>query len=228
MSKAKKTVTTKKAAVAKKTLKVKKPPTEEISTEEKIKAAAKKLFTQKGFAATRTRDIAEEAGLNLALLNYYFRSKQKLYDIIMLENFRQFIQGVSVNLFDEKTSIEEKIEKVVIAYIDFLTLNPYLPLFIINELKGNPSKIASLINEEISPLRSYFMSQLQDAGKAGKLSAMDPFHFIANLVGLTVFPFISKPLLQRITKTNDEQFQAFMQERKKLVPIWIRAILSAK
>ncbi|HEY4154391.1 MAG TPA: TetR/AcrR family transcriptional regulator [Puia sp.] len=208
--------------------KAKKTVVEEVSTEEKIKAAAKKLFTEKGFAETRTRDIAEEAGINLALLNYYFRSKQKLYDIIMLENFRQFIQGVSLNLFDENTSIEEKIEKVVIAYIDFLTLNPNLPLFIINELKGNPSKIAAQINEEISPLRSYFIKQLQEAGKEGKIASMDPFHFIANLVGLTVFPFISKPLLQRITKTNEEQFQAFMQERKKLVPIWIRGILTVK
>jgi AcrR family transcriptional regulator len=208
--------------------KVKKTVVEEASTEEKIKAAAKKLFTEKGFAETRTRDIAEEAGINLALLNYYFRSKQKLYDIIMLENFRQFIQGVSLNLFDENTSIEEKIEKIVIAYIDFLTINPNLPLFIINELKGNPSKIAAQINEEISPIRSYFIKQLQEAGKEGKMASMDPFHFIANLVGLTVFPFISKPLLQRITKTNEEQFRAFMQERKKLVPIWIKAILSAE
>src|SRR5260221_2061461 len=137
----------------------------ESSTEEKIKAAAKKLFTQKGFAATRTRDIAEEAGINLALLNYYFRSKQKLYDIVMIENFRQFIQGISTNVFDEKTSVQEKIEKVAIAYIEFLTLNPNLPLFIINELRGNPSKIAAQIDEEISPMRSHLLRQLQEAGK---------------------------------------------------------------
>src|SRR3954468_17682023 len=93
----------------------------DVSTEEKIKAAAKKLFTQKGFAATRTRDIAEEAGINLALLNYYFRSKQKLYDIILLENFRQFIQGISTNVYDDKAGIAEKIEGIVVAYIDFLT-----------------------------------------------------------------------------------------------------------
>ncbi len=206
--------------------KVKKNVVEEASTEEKIKAAAKRLFTLNGFAATRTRDIAEEAGINLALLNYYFRSKQKLYDIIMIENFRQFIEGVKVNFFDEKTGIAEKIEKVVIAYIDFLTVNPYLPLFILNQIQGNPSKIAAQINEEVSPMRSYFIRQLQEAAKEGKIAAIDPFHFVANLVGLTVFPFIGKPLLQRVTKVDDEQFQAFMQERKKLVPIWIKAILN--
>src|ERR1700735_4376874 len=94
------------------------------SAEQKIKSAAKKLFTQKGFAAVKTRDIAKEAGINLALLNYYFRSKQKLFDIIMLENFRKFIHGISLEIFDEKATIQQKIEKVTEAYIDFLLANP--------------------------------------------------------------------------------------------------------
>src|ERR1700733_6700263 len=115
--------------------KVKKVVVEESSTEEKIKEAAKKLFTRKGFAATRTRDIAEEAGINLALLNYYFRSKQKLFDIIMLENFRQFIQGITVKVYDETASMEEKIGQIATAYIDFLTQHPDLPLFVLNELR---------------------------------------------------------------------------------------------
>lgn len=207
--------------------KVKKIVEKEESTEEKIKAAAKKLFTQNGFEATRTRDIAEEAGINLALLNYYFRSKQKLFDIIMLENFRQFIQGISVNVFDETTSIEAKIEKIAIAYIDFLTLNPHLPLFVLNEIRGNPSKIAMQINEEVSPMRSHLLKQLQEAAKAEKIPPIDPFHFIANLVGLTIFPFIGRPILQRVTNVTDEQFNALMQERKRLVPIWLKAILNA-
>lgn len=199
------------------------------SAEERILAAAKKLFTQKGFAATRTRDIAEEAGINLALLNYYFRSKQKLYDIILLDNFRKFIQGISVNVYDEKAPIMEKIEKIVVAYIDFLSTHPDLPLFVLNELtNGNPSLLASQVDEDVTPMRSHLMKELAAAAKAGKIAAVDPFHFMANLVGLTVFPFVGKPILQRVTNTNDRQFQAFMEERKKLVPIWIRAILQAK
>ena len=200
----------------------------EESAEEKIKAAAKKLFTQKGFAATRTRDIAEEAGINLALLNYYFRSKEKLYDIILLENFRQFIQGISMNVYDEKAGIAEKLEKIVVAHIDFLTLNPDLPLFVLNELTGNPSKIAAQINEDVSPMRSHLLQELRDAAKNGKVQPIDPFHFMANLVGLTVFPFVGKPILQRVTGVNDQQFLAFMEERKKLVPIWLKAMLQVK
>src|SRR6201991_4810682 len=107
--------------------KVKQTPVKEVSAEEKIKEAARKLFTKKGFAATRTRDIAEEAGINLALLNYYFRSKQKLFDLIMMENFRQFLGGMSIHFQDASLGIEERLGKVVNAYIDFLTEFPDLP-----------------------------------------------------------------------------------------------------
>src|ERR1700744_1384339 len=115
----------------------------ESSTEEKIKEAARKLFTQKGFSATRTRDIADEAGINLALLNYYFRSKQKLFDLVMMENFQEFIKGITVNFMDETMTFEQRIQRIVIAYVDMLTRLPDLPMFILNEIRGNPSKIAA-------------------------------------------------------------------------------------
>jgi AcrR family transcriptional regulator len=196
-----------------------------LSTEEKILQAARKLFTQQGFAATRTRDIAKEAGINLALLNYYFRSKEKLFDIVMMDNFRQFIRGISIHLLDNANTIEEKIQRIVTAYIDFLNKNPDLPIFIINEIRGNTSRVTQQINEEIAPLRAHMFRQLQEAGRQGKITPIDPFHFIANLVGLTVFPFIGRPILQRVTGVNDQQFRAFMEERKQLVPIWINAML---
>ena len=193
----------------------------EATTEEKIKEAARKLFTKNGFAATRTRDIAEEAGINLALLNYYFRSKQKLFDLVMMENFHRFLQGITVNFMDEHMPIAERVQRIVSAYIDFLTEFPDLPLFILNEIRGNPSRIAASINDELGPMRSRFFQQLTSANKEGK-TALDPFHFVANLVGLTVFPFVGRPLLQRVTGVTDERFEALMQERKQLVPEWIK------
>jgi AcrR family transcriptional regulator len=204
--------------------KAKSKPARESSTEEKIKEAARKLFTQKGFAATRTRDIAEEAGINLALLNYYFRSKQKLFDLVMMENFRKFLDGMKVNFQQEDLSMGERVEKIVEAYVDFLTEFPDLPLFILNEIRGNHSKIAAKVHKEVGPMRSKLFQELATANKEGK-SALAPFHFVANLVGLTVFPFVGRPLLQRVTGTTDEQFDAFMQERKELVPQWIKMMM---
>ena len=219
-----------KTSAPKKTRAPKKPAAlpGDLSTEEKIMQAAKKLFTQNGFAATRTRDIAEEAGINLALLNYYFRSKEKLFDIVMIDNFRQFIRGVSLNVLDETATLNEKIQRIVAAYIDFLSHHPDLPIFIINEMRGNSSKIMRQINEELIPLRGHLFRRLQEAGQQGIIPPFDPFHFIVNLIGLTVFPFIGRPVIQRVTNTDDKQFQALMEERKTLVPLWINAILHAK
>jgi AcrR family transcriptional regulator len=204
----------------------KKPkPAIEPSTEERIKEAARKLFTQKGFAATRTRDIAEEAGINLALLNYYFRSKQKLFDLVMMENFQEFIKGITVNFTDESMTFDQRIDRIVAAYVDMLTRLPDLPMFILNEIRGNPSKIAAKLNIEMAPMRQNLFKQLIASNKEGNTN-LDPFHFVANLVGLTVFPFIGRPILQRVTGVTEEQFEQYMQDRKTLVPIWIKAMLT--
>ena len=210
-------------AKASKPKKTKESPAE--SAEEKIKSAAKKLFTLKGFSAVRTRDIAEEAGINLALLNYYFRSKENLYDIILMENFRQFIQGISTNVYEKNMDIWEKLERIVIAYIDFLSQNPDLPLFILNELTGNPRKIALAIDADVAPMRMHLFQEMKEAMAQGRIAQIEPFHFMANLVGLTVFPFVGKPILLRVTHSQESQFKGFMEERKKLVPIWLKAML---
>ena len=103
----------------------------DISTEEKIKEAARKVFTQKGYAATRTRDIAEEAGINLALLNYYFRSKEKLFEIVILEKMQILLGKLGPALMDERTSLEQKVEQIAEHYIDALIANPDIPLFVL-------------------------------------------------------------------------------------------------
>src|SRR5260221_8076178 len=97
--------------------KMKKVGTQQLSTEEKIKVAARKVFLRKGFSATRTRDIAEEAGINLALLNYYFRSKQKLFEEVMREKIQTLLQTVIPVLNNQSTNLEKKIELVVSNYI---------------------------------------------------------------------------------------------------------------
>src|ERR1700712_7216 len=90
------------------------------STEEKIKEAARRVFTRKGYDATRTRDIAEESGYNLALINYYFRSKEKLFDLIMVEHLQFFIHSIKGILDDRETTLKEKVRILVGHYIDML------------------------------------------------------------------------------------------------------------
>lgn len=194
----------------------------DLSTEEKIKEAARKVFTQKGYAATRTRDIAEEAGINLALLNYYFRSKEKLFELVIMEKMQILLGKIGPIIMDNNTSIEEKVEHVAEHYIDTLLANPDIPLFVLGEIRNNPDKFASLIKTKTNIADSALFKQL-----AERRPDIDPLHFIFNMLGLIIFPFIGKPLIQLITGLKSEQAVALMKERKLLVRTWFAAMISA-
>lgn len=191
------------------------------STEEKIKAAARKVFTKKGFAAARTRDIAEEAGINLALLNYYFRSKEKLFDMVMMENLQQFLLGLKSALHNEQSSLTEKVSVIAEEYINMLKANPDLPLFVLTEIRMNPEKLADTMKVKTLLLESAFFKQLLQATK-GKIH---PMHLLINIMSLTIFPFVAGPLLQNVGSMKTEDFHKLMDERKKLIPIWFDSII---
>ncbi|HZV68728.1 MAG TPA: TetR/AcrR family transcriptional regulator [Saprospiraceae bacterium] len=198
------------------------------STEEKIKNAARVMFTQKGYAATRTRDIAQEAGINLALLNYYFRSKEKLFDLIMLESMQGFIQSISGVLNDEGTSLQEKIRTLVSNYIDMLTLQPNLPLFVLSELRNHPHELISKLDFKEKLIRSHFFVQIQQAIIEGKIPPMHPLHFIMNIMGMIIFPFVGSPIIKNIGNLDQSSFNELMQQRKILIPEWIFSMMNLK
>lgn len=198
----------------------------EPNTEEKIKAAAARLFTTRGFAATRTRDIAEEAGINLALLNYYFRSKENLYRIIMAENFQVFFRGALQIFHNQQTGVEEKISQLVDYYIGRLLENPDIPSFVINELRSNPNALIQQLGMHDALKETKIFSQIRQYLEE-KGSDMDPVHFILNLLGMTIFPFLAAPVFQAALGLEKEQFSQLLAQRKKLIPIWINSIINA-
>ncbi|MEI6507358.1 MAG: TetR family transcriptional regulator [Bacteroidota bacterium] len=200
----------------------------DFSTEEKIKNAARIVFHKKGFAATRTRDISEESGINLALLNYYFRSKENLFNIIMLESLQGFFQSMSSAFNDETSSLENKIEILVNNYIDLLIENPDIPIFILSELRTNPKELISKIDIKKVLLKSYFFKQFQSYVKAGKITPIHPMHIMMNLAGMIVFPFIMSPGLKEIGGIKQDEFNKLMLQRKAMIPKWIQAIIKVK
>ncbi len=196
-----------------------------LSTEEKIKEAARKIFTSKGYAAARTRDIAEEAGINLALLNYYFRSKKKLFEMVMLENFQQFISGIRQVLNDASTTLDQKIERIANSYIDQLAANPDLPLFVLNEIRSHPDLLSSRGMSREVVMKSHFMQQLMAELKKRKKTAIHPVHIIMNIFSMTIFPFVASPVILQLGIITEQEFKKLMQERRRLVPAWIKSIL---
>ena len=207
----------------------KKQVVKDLSTEEKIKGAARKLFTQKGFAATKTRDIAEAAGINLALLNYYFRSKEKLFDLVMKENVQLFLGTMIENINNNPRSFEDQLDFIVGNYIDMLLENPGLPFFVLNLLQSGDLPIEDKddpLFKNIAQMRSSFLKNIEAATKKGKIKNIHPLHIIANMMSLIIFPFIASTLLMaRAGNIGRQEFEQLMIERKKLIPEWIKAMI---
>ena len=132
------------------------------STEEKILEAARVVFTKKGFAGTRTRDIAELSGINLALLNYYFRSKEKLFKVVMIEKMQKLFGVISPALNDANTTLEQKVTLIVNLYADMLIKNPDLPIFVLRELNLNSEAFGSGFHPHKMLSDSFFVKQLKE------------------------------------------------------------------
>lgn len=196
--------------------KSKDPKKIDTSTEEKIIEAARKVFLEKGYAATRTRDIAEKAGINLALLNYYFRSKEKLFQLVMVEKLQQLFSVVLPIVNNDELTLEQKLETLAENYIDLLIDNSDLPIFILSEIRANPERFKDRLQVQHILRNSSFVSQIRE-----KRPDVEPVHFIVSLLGMIIFPFIAKPILFSDTK----RFNALMEERKTLVVKWAKAIL---
>lgn len=187
------------------------------STEEKILEAAKKIFIRQGLAGARMQDIADEAGINKALLHYYFRSKDKLFETIFVEVAGQFVPKVNAILNSDAT-LFEKIEAFCVEYMDNVSRNPFIPLFVINEMNKQPKEFVKKLFGSGSPRFEKFAMQLGEAIRRKEIRKIDPFELVINTVSLCVFPFLAKPLILLVSGANESEFKSMIEERKRTVP----------
>ena len=200
--------------------------TKDLSTEEKIKQAAKEIFQQKGFAGAKTRDIAERAGINLALLNYYFRSKEKLFGLVMEDSVQELFLIIRTEVFDSESSLIEKIVKIVNTYFDVLKTNANLPLFILGEIQANPDTFAERLNLPNDFLvNTALYQQVKAQLKIAGIEHINPLHILINVLSLTIFPFIASPMIRTLSNFPDNNFDLFIEERRTQIPIWIKSML---
>ena len=197
----------------------------DMNAEEKIFEAAQDVFIQKGFDGARMQDIAEKAGLNKALLHYYYRTKERLFNAIFAKVFSHFIPKVVVFIESDAT-LFEKIEFFVHNYIDVIIKNPYIPNFILNELNRNPDNIAKLLGEVTSDVRSNAFLKFKELIKSeivkGNIKPIEPEQLIVNMLALCIFPFVAKPILQVVLFNGDKKdYQEFLIRRKKEVTEFI-------
>lgn len=196
------------------------------TTEAKIYEAARRIFILKGMDGARMQEIADEAGMNKALLHYYFRSKENLFKAVFRDIFTKFFLKVKDTLFSEIPA-KEKMIVFIDNYIDLIQANPYVPHFIINEINRDPKVLKSLMLESgIEPQK--LLEMFLHGDHTNNLSKPDPRHIVVSILGMIIFPFAARPLLQMIYFNDDEKaYNHFLTERKEIIKNMILKFLEA-
>jgi len=187
--------------------------TEEQSTPEStILNAAKGIFQRKGMAAARMQEIADEAGINKAMLHYYYRSKQLLFEAVFKSAFSTLAPQLN-EIMNADNSLFDKIRNFTHNYITFIVKHPYLPNFIIQELNRNPEFVGKLFSEKM-PNIDKFRKQIENDVKEGLIKPIKAEQLFINILALNVFPFVGAPLIKGFLNLNNDDFIKLMHERK--------------
>ena len=191
------------------------------STEEKILDAARKVFVQKGLDGARMQDIADEAGINKALLHYYFRTKDKLFEMIFLETVGKIFPRFEMILLSDMDFFD-KIRQIVSSYIEVIIHNPNLPLFVLNEMNKNPEfGIVDFFKVQRPVVIHRFMEDIEKEVSKGTIKAVSPAHLLVNMMSMCIFPFVAKPVINIMLDLDELQFRNMMEQRKRVVAEFI-------
>jgi AcrR family transcriptional regulator len=189
---------------------------QDLSTEQVILNAAISIFQKKGMAGTRMQEIADEANINKAMLHYYYRNKQQLFEAVFMQAFQKLAPQLNL-IFASEIGVNEKIRKFTASYIDFILDNPYLPNFIVQELNNNPEFVLKFMSHKEKPDPTPFLRQIEGEIKAGNIKKIPPKQLLLNLLSLTIFPFVGEIMIKVLMNISDLEFKRMMQERKTLI-----------
>ncbi|MCB0654479.1 MAG: TetR/AcrR family transcriptional regulator [Saprospiraceae bacterium] len=198
---------------------------EQFDTETRILRAARQVFFKQGMAGARMQDIADQAGVNKALLHYYFRSKDKLFQTIFTQAFQTMLESFKA-IIASPMSITEKLESFIHVYISNMRLNPYLPLFIITEINKRPEVFPrQLVPEHQQVDLKKLFAQIQKEIAEGRIAPFQPMHLIMNVLGMSIFSFIAKPMMIHMLGVNEKQYEHFLNEREAQIIAFVRSAL---
>lgn len=190
------------------------------NTETEILIAAKEIFQQKGMAGARMQEIADKAKINKALLHYYYRSKQLLFEVVFKSAFSLLAPQLNKVLNDD-SDLFEKIRKFTENYVSFVIKHPYLPNFVIQELNKNPEFVQKLRSEKNFPSIEKFKLQVSDAINQGIIKPIEAEQLFINIISLNIFPFIGEPLLMALVNVDKESYNKILENRKTEVAEFI-------
>lgn len=198
------------------------PPTSD--TRHKILSAARIEFHRAGYDGARMQDIADAAGINKALVHYYFRSKDALFEAVFQESFRTNFQPI-IEVMQLHLPLEEKVVRFVNEYITTIQIHPYIPGFVIHELHRNPDRMAALAVSMNRTAIGHFMEQLREGMDDGRYRQMDPRQALISLLSMMLFPFMAAPVMKGIFNLDIVAYHHVIAARKEEIPRAFFALL---
>lgn len=196
------------------------------SSEERIKEAAKAIFLKKGYAGTTARDIAEAANMNIALTNYYFRSKEKLFIEIFRDLFSYYCQN-TLRIFQKPVGIREKLIELIEEDFRVMKSEPNLVLFLMNEIQRDPEHLLPELSKFKELMHGSLASQIEEEVKNGRMRDINPDHLMPLIMGSLQFIFVGKKMNMKLHNTNEEEFNNFAECHKNLIISMITEYLFA-
>ena len=177
----------------------------ENNTEELILDAATDIFQQKGMDGARMQEIADTAGINKAMLHYYYRSKQKLFEAVFKSAINLMAPKI-IKIIKKDEHLFDKIRNFTDKYITFISKHSFIPSFIIQELNRNPDMIKKVIISKFEDsVKEKLVAQIDELIKKGEIISIKPEQLLINIVSMSIFPFIAKPLLSGILQKDEKQ-----------------------
>ena len=200
----------------------------DTNTEQQIKEAARRVFHREGLEGARMQKIADEANINKAMLHYYYRSKDKLFNEVFEEDYINHLAPVMMITRDPSLHLEEMIEKFVRTYYEVMMKNPRLPLFLMYEVAKNPDRLIEIARKyaPVSPnddrahqgMKAFtIIEKIEEGQQAGYYNPVDPRHFSVSLIGMCAYSVIARSTLKQAFEMDDEQYFQFLEERKQEV-----------
>lgn len=198
-------------------------PRAEQETRERILDAAHAVFLRKGTAGSRTQEIAHEAGVNKALVHYYFGTKAALADAIFERALAEITPKMFGILADPERTIEEKIPAIVREQIAFHSERPYFAGYMVSELHSEPERMVRLVARRGKIPLDVLRRQLREAAAAGTMRRITAEQFVANMMGLLIFPFAIRRALCELLSLDEAGWRAFLEDRRRILPDFILA-----
>ena len=199
----------------------------DASMEQVILRAAERLFLQKGFALTSTTEIAREAGCNQALIHYYFRTKDNLFETVFAKKAEIFFTDIGWAI-DPKLPFETTLRRMVEAHFELIRANPQLPFLLVNELTTNPARVEALkqrVGGMVAGIHSRLGAVLEIEIVAGRIRRISAFDLIFNVLSLNVAFFLGSPLVKTVLGLGEEAYEKVLESRKReIVETMIRSL----